>query len=459
MSPDETDDANDIGRAITSDSGTGTRRRSRSLSQLKDVLGVAPGSRQGERRRSDEIRYWRQSYNPGLGSPLSSTRPDDMDEEQEQDQGDTSNGDRNGSVSASAQESAGAEKQPPTPKTPPQPFNFGSIGKDMVGMKITQAVSMDTRIGSLEDRMGRLERVVEQLCHAVPGFKSPFVETSPTGPTSDPSSYYTSAAAPPMIPAVYQTMSSDLGISNSSETASQHSHMSFGQAPTYIDSLHPPSSSATQTGSLTATAPTLLPGDRPTSNTTVPVTTSLPTLTRNSASDNESHSDIPTPTQSLLLTQQLDAERAARASLEAQVAKLSQRLNTLSATMYAMVRSKSQEPLRPPTPTPETIHVVPKLTYDESDLTMTGVENDDESGRQSADDFLTPSEDRSTLGYNNPAYRRYEEDEDDESDTASEVGELPPDEDDAKRKKAARTLSLGQLTMGRRGNQAQQVQI
>ncbi len=140
--------------AITSDTvPAASRRRSRSWSGLPDAANVAAA--QG-RRRSDEIRFWRESYGPGLTSPLSSNAHEDMDGDNE----DT------GVHDVSLPESPAAERPP---KTPPQPFNFNAITNEMIGMKITQAASIESRIGSLETRMLSLERLLEQLCRSLPG--------------------------------------------------------------------------------------------------------------------------------------------------------------------------------------------------------------------------------------------------------------------------------------------------
>ncbi|KAJ4417383.1 hypothetical protein N0V85_001863 [Neurospora sp. IMI 360204] len=370
VSRGEHDDPSEIGRAITSDSGM--RRRSRSLSGLPDILGTGIG-RAPERRRSDEIRYWRESYNAGLLSSLSSDAHVNADI------------DNDGVADLSVPASPAVEGPP---DTPPQPFNFGSISKQMVGMKITQAASIDTRLGTLETRTGKLERVVDQLCHVVPGFRGPLSDISAVGggrgaggpgtirTVSDgrPSFTYTAASPPPppispVSPRQGQQPAhcrSDISRSPraSSERQSMdsdtHSQISFGEAQTFIDSLHPPSSSATQAQSLTtATTPTTaatlsLPPhpehpddtdrDRPTSNSTVRGVASMPSMHENTttASISEySSTNAHNPTyynQYHALLGQLEAERQARQALEGQVKKLSDRLNALSSTMYALVR-------------------------------------------------------------------------------------------------------------------------
>ncbi|KAK0618130.1 hypothetical protein B0T17DRAFT_495393 [Bombardia bombarda] len=468
----EPEDPNEIGRAITSDSGNGGRRRSRSLSGLQDFAGV----RTGARRRSDEIRYWRESYDPGFMSPLSSNAQDDGDI------------DDTGVMDVSAPVSPAVERPP---KTPPQPFNFGPFTNDMVGMKITQAASIDTRIGSLEGRARKLERVVDQLCHAVPGFRAPLHEAAAAGrdePSPRVGAYserhqgyafaYTNAV-PPTIPAIYQTSSPDSKTvprySNSRQSVETdvHSQASFGDAQTYIGSLYPPSSSATQSQSITTTAPlgiSLI--DRPASNSTVRGAASLPTMGRDADGSNGNSYAA--------LVAQLETERAARQALEAQVKKLSERLNTLSTTMFAMVRDpakqRSQERLTsslggssPLQKSPATVRLAVSQRQESLQLPTHGVKtlsvfetDDDEEADDlkkeapasvgvteasdgfDEDNFHTPREEQPPLSYGAFGEELHPDDDDDYHHGAS-GGE----DDDPKRKKAARTLSLSQLTLGK----------
>jgi hypothetical protein len=151
------------------------------------------------------------------------------------------------------------------------------------------------------------------------------------------------------------------------------------------------------------------------------------------------------------------------------VAKLSQRLNTLSATMYAMVRSDSgslakarsqdQLLLQPPTPkqSPAQVKSIP-VREKQATLSAFDAEDDD---RQTEEEFLTPGEERSTLGgygfgvFGEPLRNdeQIEEEEEEEDMTENETEA----EDDSKRKKTARTLSLSQLTLGKKGGRAVQI--
>lgn len=122
-----------IGTAVTSSSHP--NRRSRSLGELRDVMMTGGGTQTARRRRSDEIRYWRESYDPGVLSPMSSNRaeaeePILVDEE-------------------------GDDARDMEPQEPPQPFIF-----EMAGMKITQAASLETRVQRLEERMMRMEHII-----------------------------------------------------------------------------------------------------------------------------------------------------------------------------------------------------------------------------------------------------------------------------------------------------------
>ena len=426
------EDPGEIGRAITSDSGGGTRRRSRSLSNLDDIAAL----RAGARRRSDEIRYWRESFNVGLLSPLSSNAPgaDDNDA---------------GMGDTSLPESPVVER---APRTPPQPFNFGNIPNEMAGMKITQAASLDGRIGGLESRVHHLERTVHRVCHSLPGFK--IHESQPhdkaEAPSSrehnsDLSSFVFTSAVPPTIPAVYQNPDHD--VANSSRYSSSRPSLemdsrphALGEPPTSMNSLQPP----------TSAVPPANPSNRPFSNSTIRGATSLPAMGREATSEN-------TDDYANLLAQ-LEAERVARRALEAQVKKLSERLNGLSTTMYAMVRdpakSRSQEhlqlPVSPVLPSKTSSSQLQAPTIPRPLKALSVFETDDDSDADKAqqrsghsdrdddypsDDFQTPQEER-------PRYGAFgEELRDDDEDEGDDV--------DPKRRKAARTLSLSQLTVGK----------
>lgn len=485
-SPD--DDPNAIGRAITSDANGDTtyKRRSRSLSQLDQIL---PGE---GRRRSDEIRYWRQSYDVSVGGPLSplSSNPSGLhDGENEH------NEMYDGRRSMGAADSA-TDRIPPTP---PQPFVFGSTGamNEMAGMKITQAATLDERFSYLERRMSKLERIVDQLCHSVPGFKGPLEVTASHGHSGRKRSgssasakagvathhvtvsqprYAYSTAVPPMIPAIYQTnshtddarLSSRFGASRRSvETATDDnasSRMSYIDGHNYLDSLHPPSSSATH-GAVSTVATSVqppMPGLlRPASEVTVRPAASMPSLGSVSPNSEERSSN------SAALLAQLDSERAARQLLEDQVRKLSERMNNLSTTMFAMVRdpvkSKSQERLRPQTATsgtnstylaPISVNTTGKPAIAPSSkassifgrdvaglgiASVTGSPAKEMNDDSFSDSFQTPKEEM-TPGHVEPFG--------DEFGAAAGYRGADGIDGDEESQRAARTLSLSQMTMG-----------
>lgn len=483
------DDPNAIGRAITSDAnGESTyKRRSRSLSQLDQIL---PGD---ERRRSDEIRYWRQSYvshdvSVGPLSPLSSNPSGPND-------GEAENYDGRRSMGAA---DSSADRVPPTP---PQPFVFGSTGamNEMAGMKITQAATLDERFSYLETRMSKLERIVDQLCHSVPGFKGPLEVTAPQGHggrkrsgssasakvgvathhvTVSQPRYAYSNAVPPMIPAIYQTSSNNDDPRTSSRyTTSRRSvetttddnassRMSYVDGHNYMDSLHPPSSSATH-GAVSTVATSVQPPMpellRPASELTVRPAASMPSLGSVSPNGEERSSN------SAALLAQLDSERAARQLLEDQVRKLSERMNQLSKTMFAMVRdpvkSKSQERLRPQTASSGTnsTYLAPISVNNPGrpaiapsskaqsifgrDMAGLGIASLSGSPSKEVNDdafsesFQTPREEM-TPGQVEPFGDEF-------GASVGYGGGVGGGDDDDDEKKAARTLSLSQLTMGK----------
>jgi hypothetical protein len=416
------------------------------------------------------------------------------------------------------------------PKTPPQPFNFGSITNEMVGMKITQAASMESRITGLETRMLNIEGLLEQLCPPSSSFRhpagvplrqgggamaassssrhhGPLVLQQRPGSADDGGpmaayAAYSTAAAPPMIPAIYQAISEDLKgqqslYSSSSQHSREddgHSQISFGEAPTFIGSMYPPSSSATQTQSLTLTAgggggyypsallPTALSppfaagGDpRPTSTSTVRGAASMPSIRRETPASSSQDQQQ----QFAALQSQLEAERAARQTLDAQVKKLSDRLNVLSSTLFTMVRdpqkSRSQERLPGITgsttstgaPSPSAIPNLPPTpafaagTGPGSHKSAAGsvFETDDETD----DDRSRVARRRAAALTNSGGGRAGETEEEEDFSEAFQTPreerpqqlygafgeELKEEDGDGKRKKAARTLSLSQLTLGK----------
>ena len=392
------DDPSEIGRAITSEPG-GRRRRSRSLSGIEGVGGVRHGV---VRRRSHEIRYWRESFAPGLTSPLSSTVPkvDDTRVENDGIEPDETSTERRNS--------------------PPKPFNFESVAtmNAMAGMKITQAASLDTRLKDLESRICRMEGIVNRLKNAIPEPRPQAFDRQPIQPmptASDSTLAYMGSAAPP-DPSLYRTESQDgtTSLAYSSSRPSEETHSSFSEAPMFNGSLHPPPGARPQE-------------TRPSSNSTIRGAASLPTLSREVAGPF-------TVDHYTTLLALLETERSTRRTLEVQVRKLTHAVSILTKQSGADVllhppptaRSfGGQSVFDDDTTDDESEGVTPRrsLKLDDSGVAPTPGDTDGESPLES---FATPREER-TLGFG--AFGE----------------ELREEDDDGNRKRAARTLSLSQL--------------
>ncbi|KAI1374061.1 hypothetical protein F4677DRAFT_178594 [Hypoxylon crocopeplum] len=359
------DDPEDIGRAITSDSRT-HRRRSRSLSQLQDV---AVHQVHVVRKRSDEIRYWRESFNPTILSPNSSTV----------------NNDDPAPVDVDVVVGTPADSpEQLSPKTPPQPFNFGP----MVGMKITQAASLEDRIVALEVHNRKLEKLVSQLFQVVPGVGN-YVPDTP-GQAQPRASLAQSAIYTPTRSAVAEASEYSTSHDSPSYSLSRQSNESFGDGNTFIGSV-PPST---------------VPRPRPTSNATVRGATSLPALLGEPVAPFTA--DHYTTLKALL-----DTERDARQVLEARVTKLSHKLNLVSRTSHKLETAST------------TYSTVSAFEHDDDDEPLTaGADTESET-------YKTPREEEPGHGFG--AFGE----------------ELRDEEEDGSRKKAARTLSLSQLTLKR----------
>ena len=395
------DDPSEIGRAITSEPG-GRQRRSRSLSGIEGVGGVRHGV---VRRRSHEIRYWRESYGPGLTSPLSSTVPEVDDT-------------RVGDDDLTPDETSTERR-----KSPPKPFNFGSVAtmNAMAGMKITQAASLDTRLRDLESRIRRMEGVVNRLYNAIPepGTKASSREPTQPMPTASDATLAYTGSTTPLDASLYRTESQDgaTSLAYSSSRPSEETQSSFGEAPTSNGSLHPPPGARPQAA-------------RPSSNSTIRGAASLPTLSREVAGPF-------TVDHYTTLLALLETERSTRRTLEVQVRKLTHAVGVLTKQSGADVL------LHPP-PTArsfgaqsafdddttddeneESEGVTPRrsLKFEDSGVAPTPGDTDDECLLES---FTTPREER-TLGFG--AFGE----------------ELREEDDDGNRKRAARTLSLSQL--------------
>lgn len=361
----DADNPEDIGRAITSDNSAAHRRRSRSLSQLQDMVG-----NQAEiRRRSAEIRFWRESRDP-------ESSHDENDE--------TSHMEINARIEPPPE---------PSPLVPPQPLIFAP----MTNMKITDAVSVEDRIATLEASNEKLLKLVSQLFEVVPGVDA-YAEP-PSTVNGAPSFTLTATSSALPNPSLYQTVSNEI------PPWSRQSEESFGAGNTFIGS----------------TQPSTAPAPRPTSTTTVRGTvreaTSLPTLPKEiSGSFAADHYTT--------LKALIDTEVAARQALEAQVKKLNHRVNRMSRTSHG-----------------------PDTGVDLKNGTLSMFEHDDDD-----EEMLTPSYDNYSESetFKTP----YEEISGHDFDA---VQEQEFHDDDFSRKRAPRTLSLGQLTLGKHQKEQQEL--
>ncbi|KAI0391134.1 hypothetical protein F5Y17DRAFT_24855 [Xylariaceae sp. FL0594] len=354
-----------IGRAVSTDI-LASHRRSRSLSQLPDVVdgsGLV-------RKRSEEIRYWRESHNPGPLSPgLSSLDRGEPEPEK-----------------AIEPVSETSEEAVPTPTdTAPEPFSFKAVSLK----KITEAASLEDRVTSLESQNQKLERLVAKLYQVVPGI----------GPDSATSEHVVLQAhsPPPEAISVQERELGGVDYPSTSYSTSQRSNQSYeDDSQTFVGSLHPPSKEAA----------------RPISNVTIRGATSLSSLPKDvSGGLTSEHYNS--------LRMLLDAERAARLALEARVTRLTRTVKILSRTTHILDTNMPSSGLYPNVSTFED---------DEDD----DVEPLSASVGDVSEDFRTSADEYPAPGY-------YESDEESHDD----------DVDDGTRKRAARTLSLGQLTHGK----------
>ncbi|KAK6227041.1 hypothetical protein QIS74_00596 [Colletotrichum tabaci] len=396
------DDPEEIGRAITSD--VSQKRRSRSLSGIQN-----PEVRADLRRRSDEIRYWRESYAPAVASPVSSNPPDHEHQFTR-------------AVSMDVPDTPVEQGQ--QVHTPPQPFSFGNLAhmNVMAGMKITQAASIETRIETLEERMHRVEDVVTQLCNSVPGFQMHINHPQRPAPSVPGPELSTQTTNSVLNPALRQLSRQDAPPASrySSSAHSRDSHTSFGETPTYVGSLQLPASM-----------------NRPTSNSTIRGVISLPAISHVETSSRTTETF--TADHYTMLLALVETERASRQALESQVKKLTRRLNMISGPGGHGRISLQMEP----PPTAKSFGSVSAFDQDLSDDDEASSRNrrilaeDSGVGTGPGDDdsysevFATPREEQSH------GYGAFGE-------------ELRDEDEDPQRKKAARTLSLSQMTLSKK---------
>lgn len=154
------DDPSEIGRAISSDAH-GLKRRSRSLSVMPSLELAAQGV---VRRRSAEIRYWRESYAAPFMSPTSTTADDEIRQLLADDPEESESYTHERPVTPEQiilVAPAEAKRGTPTPT------------KTTEHEEPMEHLSMDNRVGGLETRMSRLEGIVLQLGKSIPALRQP----------------------------------------------------------------------------------------------------------------------------------------------------------------------------------------------------------------------------------------------------------------------------------------------
>lgn len=364
----------EIGRAITSDY-SGLKRRSRSLSAIN-----GPGNLDGRRSRSGEIRYWRQSYDPGYKSPVASSHhPEAEDRTYEN------------------LEAPQLHDDEPVPASPLQPFSFGDMASmnQMAGMKITQAATIESRLGRLEERMGRLEKNFSGASHMAPGYRPPSRGQEPSMGLNAPPVSFKSGPSSAKFPA-YQTIDT---------TAHQ-------QSPSFVSS---------RLGGINRPLETLSPAssnDRPLSTSTIRAATSLPSLTQELARPL-------TGEHYTTLMALLETERSARQALEAQVKTLGHQISILSKTSNSLDKSR-------------------RFSRQKSAFDYDYDDDADETGTT----HTKPSGDRYLVSQDSSMNTHERRDEDDSTSYATSAdGDVYPESPTYA--KTARTLSLSQLTYNR----------
>jgi hypothetical protein len=402
-----------IGFAVTSSSHP--NRRSRSLGHLQDAA-----EQHGVRRRSDEIRYWRESYpsyDPDVLSPMSSQHRPEND------------------VRPITQ--VGNYSQEEEKRETPQPFNFGPLG-ELAGMKITQAASLDSRVSTLEARLDRMEKAIANLHDRISVSTLPPWDY-PARLRTDSSDQSLPRHAPtrmyqqthnPQADTSYRMENRSYESSRPSTTSTQpsknQSYEELSPRPTYLSS--PESAPAPEIpmsrNNLSAQHSESMGRPLSTSTTIRGIASSSPSRTPDRTLSLSKSGSLAAHHYSALLNL-IAAEQSARHILEAQVASLQQKLQSLlskpgerGSVVYATPRPQ-QAPSRQTIGTGE-------FSSFEHEESGTESEGDIYNGGHE-EVFQTPSEERG----------HYTEHDDYEDELAEMEGHGEP-----------RTLSLSQLTMG-----------
>ncbi|KAJ2976560.1 hypothetical protein NUW58_g8051 [Xylaria curta] len=273
----------------------------------------------------------------------------------------------------------------------PEPFNFGSMGN----MRITEVASLEDRVAALEVQNQKLEKLVNQLFQVVPGVDKYATDLSHPGPAT----YAAPGSAAVEMPG-HRDGATGADPLSPSYSVSDQSNASFEDEKTFIGSLHPS----------TREAP------RPVSGVTIRGAASLPTLLRDA-------SDQVTPEQYNTLKALLDAERTARHTLDARVTQLTQMVHMMSQTTHRLDTHL-------PSGVNNSISVFEHDDDDDDD--NDGTEPPNANMEDGSDTFKTPMEEQPIHNFD---------------DSSGE--EIQDGVDNGSRKRAARTLSLGQLTLGK----------
>jgi hypothetical protein len=403
-----------IGFAVTS--GSHPNRRSRSLGHLRDAA-----AQHGVRRRSDEIRYWRESYpsyDPDAMSPMSSQHRPETD------------------IRPITQESDPCQDE--EEHEVPQPFNFGPLG-ELAGMKITQVASLDSRVSTLEARLDRMERAIANLHDRISVSTLP-LRDYPARPRTDSSDQSLPRHAPtrmyqqshnPQADTSYRMENLSYESSRPSTTSTQpsknQSYEELSPPPTYLSS---PESTLVpgiplSRSNLSARHSESMGRPLSTSTTIRGIASSSPSRTPNRTISLSKNGSLTAHHYSALLNL-ITAEQSARQSLEAQVASLQQQLQSL--------HSKLGEGSSAVYATPQPQHIPSRQTMGTGEFSSfeheeSGTESEGEMyGGRREEVFQTPIEERG----------HYAEHGDYEDELAEVEKHAEP-----------RTLSLSQLTMGK----------
>ncbi|KAH8157471.1 hypothetical protein CIB48_g10775 [Xylaria polymorpha] len=288
------------------------------------------------------------------------------------------------------EEPATTEQADPITETreEPQPINTPepfNFGS-MTNMRITQAATLEDRVATLEVQNQKLERLVSQLFQVVPGIDN----YSTAGHPAPGAPIHAITGFPAVESSIRQGVPVDVDPLSPSYSVSEQSNMSFEDEKTFIGSIHPPTRGTS----------------RPISGVTIRGTTSMPSLPKDA-------SDALTSAHYNTLRTLLDTEQTARHALEIRVTQLAQMVHMMSRTTHKLHVNTS------------TGIDVPVSTFEHDD---DDDENDEEPPSASVDNsdaFRTPHEEQPIQDY------------------------FGDDTDDGSRKRAARTLSLGQLTLGK----------